>query len=106
MALSVILLWFAIPSVGMTIYHAYLVIKNLTTNKVQNKKRYSYLLNDNGKYHNPFDAGPCYNIHNQFFPSLYQEATRFTKDSIQRDSKQNLSYGSKETVIDSYVTLV
>lgn len=35
---------------------------NLTTNEMFNYKRYSYLKNSRGKYHNPFSRGILYNL--------------------------------------------
>ena len=35
---------------------------NLTTNEMFNYKRYSYLKNARGKYHNPFSRGIIYNL--------------------------------------------
>ena len=35
---------------------------NLTTNEMFNYKRYNYLKNARGKYHNPFSRGILYNL--------------------------------------------
>ena len=35
---------------------------NLTTNEMFNYKRYSYLKNSRGKYHNPYSRGLVYNL--------------------------------------------
>ena len=35
---------------------------NLTTNEMFNYKRYNYLKNSRGKYHNPFSRGILYNL--------------------------------------------
>jgi hypothetical protein len=35
---------------------------NLTTNEMFNYKRYNYLKNSRGKYHNPYSRGLFYNL--------------------------------------------
>ena len=75
---------FFIPSFGMTIYHTCLAIKNLTTNELQNWRRYDYLLSpsssssssssqNNTIFYNPFDKGIINNIHQRFFPNLQHQ---------------------------------
>jgi hypothetical protein len=39
---------------------------NLTSNEMFNYKRYNYLKNARGKYHNPFSRGLCHNIAEYF----------------------------------------
>ena len=39
---------------------------NLTSNEMFNYKRYNYLKNARGKYHNPFSRGVCHNMAEYF----------------------------------------
>jgi hypothetical protein len=45
-------------------HHAQLLYAamNLTTNEMFNYKRYNYLKNSRGKYHNPYSRGLFYNL--------------------------------------------
>ena len=52
----------------MYYYHTVFLIQllyaamNLTTNEMFNYKRYNYLKNSRGKYHNPYSRGVIYNL--------------------------------------------
>ena len=47
------------------IFHSFQLLyaaMNLTTNEMFNYKRYNYLKNGRGKYHNPYSRGVIYNL--------------------------------------------
>ena len=58
-----------IPCIGMLIYHTQLSMVNLTTNEHQNLHKYSYLMNEQGRYGNPFFRGWLSNFLDRFAPT-------------------------------------
>ena len=67
-ACSVISTWFMNSSVWFDDPFSQLLYAamNLTSNEMFNYKRYNYLKNARGKYHNPFSRGVCHNMAEYF----------------------------------------
>ena len=59
---------FSVPGFGMLLWHSWLLMKNVTTNENKNFKLYGYLLDRNGEYQNPFDAGFITNVRTRILP--------------------------------------
>lgn len=61
-------------------YHTYLIATNLTTNENVNIARYSYLMDENHDFKNPFNKGSYLaNIIDAIFPS---EQVYYSKKSL------------------------
>ena len=109
-----------VPSVRMTMHHACLAFKNLTTNELQNWRRYDYLLssqnNNNNNdanvlFHNPFDKGIINNVYQRFFPKLQHQVIQISNSNESTSTSTLYSkYGSTaqddiESISDTnYVT--
>jgi len=54
---TVVIVWWAFACVSLALLSAYRIAYNITTNEVQNHKRYQYIDLKRGHYHNRFDKG-------------------------------------------------
>jgi len=57
------------PMVGLLAFHTQLVWFNMTTNEAQNRGRYKYLQDKDGRFHNPYDMGCLHNAGTRICPS-------------------------------------
>ncbi|KAL3797188.1 hypothetical protein ACHAW5_006050 [Stephanodiscus triporus] len=59
---------YLIPVGFMAFYHANLVLSNISTNEQMNARKYRYLWDENGRFHNPFNRGIIHNILQRCWP--------------------------------------
>jgi hypothetical protein len=59
---------YLIPVGFMAFYHASLVLSNISTNEQMNARKYRYLWDENGRFHNPFNRGIIHNILQRCWP--------------------------------------
>lgn len=59
---------YLVPVAFMVFYHTTLMLNNSTTNEQMNARRYSYLWDESGRFHNPFDQGKIRNVLQRCWP--------------------------------------
>ena len=59
---------YLIPVGFMVFYHASLVTGNISTNEQMNARKYRYLWDESGRFHNPFNRGIIHNILQRCWP--------------------------------------
>ena len=52
----------------MAFYHTSLVMGNISTNEQMNARKYRYLWDESGRFHNPFNRGIIHNILQRCWP--------------------------------------
>jgi hypothetical protein len=92
---------YLIPVGFMLCYHTNLVLGNTSTNEQMNVRKYRYLWDESGRFHNPFNRGIVQNILQRVWPD--RTSYDLGQQGVGGDANPTRDREERQSILDNMV---